>query len=134
MAAIKKHTSGSMRVNSTTIAESVSVTMTLTLNTADITSIGNSWENAMALHKGWEMAVVCNYSPVDTGQAILVAASVGTSDALTGISFFEDATGCYTASAGILTAYSVARAIGSPDKLNFTIRGKSELTKTAGSV
>jgi hypothetical protein len=133
MALIKKHTSGHIEVNSTAIAEHVSVTMTLTLNTADTTAIGEAWEDSIALHKGWELAVTCNYSPQDTGQAIVVAASVGTSDGLTGISFYEDATGVYTASAGILTAYSVTRAIGSPDKLNFSIRGKAPLAHTAGS-
>jgi len=133
MAVIKKHTEGNMKVNSIEIGETVSVTLTLTLNTADTTKIGSSWEDAIALHKGWEMAVSCNYSPLDTGQAVIVGASVGTSDGLTGISLFEATSGDYTATAGILTAYSVTKAVGSPDKLTFSIRGKSPLARTAGS-
>lgn len=133
MAQIKKHTQGNLEVNSTAIDETVDMTLTLRLNTADTTKIGSSWEDAIALHKGWEMSFTCNYAPLDTGQAVLVAASVGTSDGLTGISYYEDTTGVYTASAGLMTAYSVSQAIGSPDKLNVTIAGKAPLAKTAGS-
>jgi hypothetical protein len=125
--AIKKFTEGSLRINAATMKEVVDGTITVTVNQADVTAVGNTWERVLELHKGWELSFTCNYDPADAAQALIRTASWST-NALTAIALYEDVSGNYAGSGALVTSFGVTKAVGSPDKLNVTLKGNGALT------
>jgi len=132
MGVIKKHTTGSLKVLTTTISEVAEVNLDVTVNTGDVTPIGVSWEQAIELHKSWTLSARMFYNPLDTGQALIITAYTSGSATLTSLTFLEDATGSYAGSC-IVTSAQVTKAVGSPDMLSASFRGNAALTRTAGS-
>jgi hypothetical protein len=127
--AIIKHTQGMFKANGVQVNETVDATVSVTVNSADVTAIGKSWEEVLVLHKGWEMNISCNYSPIDTAQAAIITAFTTGASSFTALSLFEDGTGNYVGS-GIVTSATVTKSVGSPDKFAVTFKGNGTLSHT----
>jgi len=134
MGEIKKHTQGSLKLNGSTVSNAGEATLTITINSADVTAIGESWERSLELAKGWELSFTCNYEPVDTAQAAVITASTsGNSATFTSIQLYDDASGVYAGTGCVLQSVGVTKAVGSPDKFNVSLKGNGLLARTAGS-
>ena len=126
--AISKHTQGSVAVEGNTIP-TVDATISVTINTGDTTPIGVSWEEAVELHKSWEMTLSTNYDSTATAQAALITGFTSGDATFTSVTLTEVTSGIYTGSA-LLTSATVTKAVGSPDKANYTFKGQSALSHT----
>lgn len=127
--AIIKHTQGSFKLNAVAVSDVVDATVSININSADSTAIGETWENVLVLARGWEMNISCNYNPTDTAQAALITAYTTGAGTFTSIALYEDGTGNYVGS-GIVTSATVTKSVGSPDKLSASFKGTGTLSHT----
>ena len=67
--AITKNTKGSVTVTGNTIGDISNVTITIDQDMADVTPIGKTWKETLALGKGWSVTGTVWNSSGDTGLA-----------------------------------------------------------------
>ena len=128
--AIYKHTAGNFTFGASALSEVVDWSVNVTVNAADTTPIGATWAENTELGKSWTMAITCNYDPDDTTMVSLIS-TMATGPALTtSLKAYGDATGNYAGS-GLITAATVTKSVGSPDKFTATFQGTGALTYTS---
>jgi len=127
--AILKPTAGKFAVETATMSDVIDITLNINVTTGDTTPIGVSWAQVIELQKDWGLTVTCNYNPSDTAQAAAVTGFTTGDATFTSINFYEDATTSYSGSA-LLSAATVTKSVGSPDKLNLTYVGNAALARS----
>jgi len=127
--AIYKHTAGSFKVEASALNEIVDFSVNVTVNVADTTPIGVTWAENTELGKSWTMSITCNYDPDDTAQTALITAYTTGDALLTSIAAWGGATSNYAGSA-LITAATITKSVGSPDKFTATFTGRGTLSYT----
>jgi len=125
--AIIKPTAGKFSVEGSDMSDVIDITLNVNIDNVDTTAIGVTWRNAIELHKGWSVAVTCNYNPTDTAQAAAITGYTSGDATFTSVNVYETASVSHSGSA-LLTSAVITRSVGSPDKLTLNYLGNSTLS------
>ena len=132
--AIKTFTVANVKINGTsgTAIENVeSAALTVTMDNAEATSLGDSWKKYLTLAKGWTVTVNAKYDNTDTAASSLRTEFISGDCVVTSVTMYETAS-CYFSGDTIVTNYSENAAVGSPDTFSVTFMGNGTLSYTAG--
>jgi len=127
--AVKTFKVGKMVIDSNELAFLDNMSLNITIEAGDTTSIGDTWAAAIPLGKSWNVSGTTKYDPADTAQAALQQEFIAGDGALADVRVYEDATKYYSG-AGIITAFNITKAVGAPDVLAITIQGTGALSYT----
>ncbi len=127
--AIKTFKVGKLDVNGSDMGELDNMSLNITIDTADITEIGDTWAASIALGKSWNVSGTAKYDPSDTVQAALQQEFIAGDGDLASIKVYEDATKYYSGAA-IITAFNITKAVGAVDVLAITLMGTGALSYT----
>ena len=123
---IKTFKVGKLYVDGTDAGEVNSLTLAVTYDIGETTEIGDTWKSQLGLGKSWNLTGSLYYDPDDTVQAAL-RTDIFTSDGeLADVRMYEDGAK-YFKGAGIITSFSVVKAINAADTLAVTIEGNGSL-------
>jgi predicted secreted protein len=127
--AIKTFKVGKMVIDSNELGSLDNMSLNITIESGDTTSIGDTWNEAISLGKSWNVSGSMKYDPDDTAQAALQQEFIAGDGALADVRVYEDATKFYSG-AGIITAFNITKAVGAVDTLSITIQGSGALSYT----
>ena len=125
--AITKNTKGSVTVTGNTIGDISNVTITIDQDMADVTPIGKTWKETLALGKGWAVTGTVWNSSGDTGLADFRTELITGDAACTELRVYEDTTAYYKG-AVVFTNFTYTKGVGSADVVNFSATGDSGLS------
>ena len=123
---VKTFKVGKLEINGSELGSLDNVSLNITIETGDTTSIGSTWAEAIPLGKSWNISGSTKYDPGDTAQLALMAEFISGDGDLAAIKVYEDAAKFYSG-AGIITAFNVTKAVGGVDTLAITIIGTGAL-------
>ena len=131
MAVQSSHTTGgALKVEGTALGSVIDMNLNITVATADVTAIAQTWDQVLELGRGWEMSATLNFDPADTAQAALITGfSSGGDCTFTSVTYNYATTGSFSASA-VLTSASITKSVGSADKMAVSFKGAASLTYT----
>lgn len=105
-----------------------SATLTITLDTGEITSLGDSWKEYLALGKSWSLALTAKYDDTDKGATSFRSSIVSSGTCvLTSVCMFENAS-AYFIGDTILASYSEGASVNAADTMSVTLTGNGVLT------
>jgi hypothetical protein len=125
--AITKNTKGSVTLSAQTLGNMSNVTLTIDQDVADITPIGKTWKETLALGKGWSATGTVWNSSGDSGLSNLRTEFISGDATSTELRIYEDTT-AYFKGACVLTNFTYTKGVGSADVVNFSATGDSGLT------
>lgn len=105
------------------------MSLNITMETGDTTSIGDTWAAAIPLGKSWNVSGSTKYDPADTAQLALMTEFISGDGDIAAVKVYEDATKYYSGAA-IITAFNVTKAVGGVDTLSITLQGTGSLSYT----
>jgi hypothetical protein len=119
--AITKGSQGKLVLGAATTGEVLDSTMTASPEFEDIRSIGDSYRRNLLLGKSWSITASCNYDPTAAGQSAIITAVMSTGTCyFSAAQHWEDASHYFGGSCYV-TAATVRKSVGSPDKLELTV-------------
>jgi len=124
---VKTFKVGKLEINGSELGSLDNVSLNITIETGDTTSIGSTWAEAIPLGKSWNISGSTKYDPGDTAQLALMVEFMSGDGDLAVIEVYEDASKYYLG-AGIITAFNVTKAVGGVDTLSITIQGTGALS------
>ena len=127
--AIRTYVTGKLTNNGTAIGGMRDGSLAVDIGTEEVTKFSATWRDHLETVRGWTIQGSCAYNPADTAQAALRTAYTSGTAVLSAIAFWEDASH-YFGGSGILTNATVSKSVGSPDRFNFSILGKTTLSYT----
>ena len=127
--AIKTYKVGKLDINGAEFNNMDNMSLNITLEAGDVTSVGDSWASAIPLGKSWNVSGSAKYDPADTAQLALMTEFISGDGDLAAIKVYEDATKFYSGAA-IITAFNVTKAVGAVDTLAITLLGSGALDYT----
>lgn len=132
--AIKTFTVANVKLNGTSgtaIGNIKSAVLTVTVDTADTTSFGDTWKKYITLGKGWQVVVTAEYDNTDAAATSLRTEWITGDCVVTSVTVYETPS-CYMQGDTILTNYSQNIGVGSEDTYTVTFLGNATATYTAG--
>ena len=120
--AIKTFTVGKVLVNANTLSNVETTTPTITINTGETTSIGDTWRKLVATGKSWAVTIVVKKDPSNTAYAAIRTEFLTGDGLITTLSIYEDATKYITGSA-YLTQFAPTKSVGNVDSTSITFEG-----------
>ena len=131
MPEILKPTQGKFVLEGNVVGEFVDGTLTVTINNADTTKVGESWSDFTELGRSWTYDFTVNYEPTNTAQAAIRTAMT-TGDAAFGtLQVYGSNAGYIMSGSGKLTTSTITKAVGSPDQLTGSFQGNGALAYAA---
>lgn len=127
--AIKTFKVGKVKIDANDLGEVDSATLSISLDIAETTELGDSWKSQLPLGKSWNLACSMKYNPDNTAQAALRTEFISGDGDLASVKMYEDAVK-YFHGAAIITAFNVTKAINAPDVVSITIEGNGALSYT----
>jgi len=127
--AVKTFKVGKLDINGNEIGYLDNVSLNITIDAGDVTSVGDTWAAAIPLGKSWEVSGSTKYDPADTAQLELMTEFISGDGDVAAIKVYEDGSKYYSGAA-IITAFNVNKAVGSPDTLSITLQGTGALSYT----
>jgi hypothetical protein len=125
--ALKTFRVGRVTVETATVGFVTNAALTITLNTGEITAIGQDWRALVALGRQATLSLTCHYDPADTAQALLRTEFM-TGDGSLSVVTMYDGSGTFTCSQMMVTSCGITKAVGASDQISFTIESKVEVT------
>ena len=125
--AIKTFTVGKVLVNTNTLPNVETATPTVTINTGEVTSIGNTWRELVALGKSWSCTIVVKRDPANTAYAAVRTEFMSGDGLVTDLSIYEDATKYFHGSCYV-TQFAPTKSVGNVDSTSITFEGTGLLT------
>lgn len=132
--AIKTFTVSAVKFNGTggtTIGNIDNATLTVTMDSAESTALGDTWKKYLTLAKGWQLTVSAKYDNTDAGATSLRTEFVSGDCVVTSVTMYETAS-CIFQGDTIVTNYSEGAAVNAPDTFSVTFQGNGTLSYTAG--
>ena len=132
--AIKTFTVANVKINGaagTAIGNLDNASLTVTMDTAESTSLGDSWKKYLSLAKGWQLTISAKYDNTDDAATSLRTEFVSGDCVVTSVTMYETAS-CYFQGDTIVTNYSEGAAVNAPDTFSVTFMGNGTLGYTAG--
>ena len=126
--AVKTFRVGKVLIEGTQVFSLSNASLSITLNTGEITSIGNDWRDLTALGRQATLSLTCYYDPTDVAQAALRTEFMTGDGALSAVQMWEDTSHYFAASGMLLTACGLTKAVGAVDQITFTLEAKGALS------
>lgn len=128
---IRVPTAGKVSIETNTVSEYVNGELTVDINIADTTPIGQSWSSGTEVGRSWSFNATHNYDPENTAQAALLTAMTSGDAAFTTVAIYGTAAGNFFQGSAKLTTAGVSKGTGGPDQITWSVRGNGALTYTA---
>ena len=125
--AITKFTDGEVIISGETVGDISAITVSIDQDVGDVSVLGKTWKEILALGKGWTMSGTIYNSTGDTGLSNLRTEMISGDGVTTEIRTYED-TVAYFKGAGIFTNFTYAKTVGGVDVINFSLTGDSALS------
>jgi len=132
--AIKTFSVANVKYNGTggtAIGNIQSAVLTVTVDTAEITSFGDTWKKYLQLGKGWTLTVTAGYDNTDTAATGLRTEWITGDCVVTSVTMYETAS-CYFMGDSILTGYTMNQGVNGIDTYTVTFLGNATAAYTAG--
>lgn len=132
--AIKTFTVANVKLNGTAgtaVGNLDNASLTVTMDSAESTSLGDTWKKYITLAKGWQLTVSAKYDNSDVGATSLRTEFVSGDCVVTSVTMYETAS-CYFQGDTIVTNYSEGASVNAPDTFSVTFQGNGTLSYTAG--
>jgi len=127
--AIKTFKVGKIKIDANDLGETESATLSIDLDTAEKTQLGESWKSYLALAKSWNLSITMKYNPDDTAQAALRTEFIAGDGDLAAVAMYEDAVK-YFHGAAIITNFAPTKSVNAPDMVSISILGNGALSYT----
>ncbi len=127
--AIKTFKVGKVKIDANDLGETESANLSIDLDTAEKTQLGESWKSYLALAKSWNLSITMKYNPDNTAQAALRDEFIAGDGDLAAVAMYEDAVK-YFHGAAIITNFGVTKVVNSPDMVSISILGNGALSYT----
>ena len=122
---------GKIAVEGNTVGEFQSGSLTVDINLAATTPIGETWGKTTEVGRSWSFNGSHNYDPANTAQAALLTAITTGDVAFTTVAFYGTDSGNFLKGSAKLASCTIDKAVGEPDKINYSFNGNGALTYTA---
>jgi len=132
--AIKTFTVAALKINGTSgtsVGNLDNASLTVTMDSAESTALGDTWKKYLTLAKGWTLTVSGKYDNTDAGATSLRTEFVSGDCVVTSVTMYETAS-CYFMGDTVVTNYSEGAAVNGPDTYSITFQGNGTLSYTAG--
>lgn len=132
--AIKTFTVANVKYNGTSgtaIGNIQSASLSVNLDTAESTSLGDSWKEYIALAKSWTMSVTALYDNTDAAATGLRTEFISGDNVVTSLTMYETAS-CYFQGDTLLASYQEGANVNGADTYTVTFTGNGALAYTAG--
>lgn len=132
--AIKTFTVANVKYNGvsgTAIGNVQSASLSVTMDTAESTSLGDSWKEYITLAKSWTLNVTALYDNTDTAATGLRTEFISGDNVVTSVTMYETAS-CYFQGDTILASYQEGANVNGAATYTVTFTGNGALTYTAG--
>jgi len=129
--AIKTFTVAAVKIGGTAIGNVENAALTVSMDSAESTSFGDTWKKYLTLAKGWQLTVSAKYDNSEAMATSLRTEFISGDCVVTSVTMYETAS-CYFSGDTIVTNYNENAAVGSPDTFSDTFQGNGTLSYTAG--
>ena len=132
--AIKTFTVASVKINGTSgsaLNNIESANLTVNIDTAESTGLGDTWKEYTALAKSWGLTVSVRYDNTDTTASTLRTEFISGDGVVTSVTMYETAS-CYFQGDTIITGYNEGASVNNMDTLTVTFQGSGALAYTVG--
>jgi hypothetical protein len=121
--AIKTYRVGRVLIEGSQIFSLDNAALSITRGMGEVTSIGDDWRDLVVLGGQATLSLTCSYNPVDGNQALLRTTLLNGST-FGSVTMWEDTSHYFVCSAMLITTCNLTKAVGSVDKINFTLEAK----------
>ena len=127
--AIKTFKVGKIKIDANDLGETESASLSIDLDTAEKTQLGDNWKSHLPLAKSWNLSITMKYNPDNTAQAALRTEFISGDGDLAAVAMYEDAVK-YFHGAAIITNFSPTKTVNAPDMVSISILGNGALSYT----
>ena len=124
--AILTGTVGKVKVDANDLGESSTGTISIVIDTAESTELGDDWKTYIPLAKSWTLNASVLYDPANAAQLALRTEFISGDGNIAILRMYEDDTKYFTGAA-IVTGFSVVKGINAADTVALTFIGNGAL-------
>ena len=118
---------GKLQIGDSVLGVVQNATLSVTIDVAETTELGDTWKTNLALGKSWTLAASLLYDSANSGQALMRTEFMTGDGEVTGLKMYEDATKYFSGSA-IITSFGITKGINAADTLSVSFVGDSTLS------